>query len=248
MKLFRNLSIFVLTFLSILVVSFYGCQKEVAQVSPKVGGNQDLKVETRGLGDFVNVVNYNLYPDWTLGQYWQKARKGTCDPKYANIKIKDINCFQYGNCFGRNGGQIVREKQIDFTAFIYTLDNKNNYAAWTTFTDGQKYVVYRGGNSIIAAGYKIFENLQKQTMVVGETTLNTKGLKANGPSFNMDPTNKNIVNNGGAFKISSSIPEGLVFTQQGQDIGHFVLVPKNDMLEATYLSKVAQIKTLDASF
>jgi hypothetical protein len=45
MKLFRNLSIFVLTFLSILVVSFYGCQKEVAQVSPKVDNTTDLPTE-----------------------------------------------------------------------------------------------------------------------------------------------------------------------------------------------------------
>jgi hypothetical protein len=47
MKMFRNLSIFVLAFLGILVVSFYGCQKEVAQVSPKVSNVQDLQVELR---------------------------------------------------------------------------------------------------------------------------------------------------------------------------------------------------------
>jgi hypothetical protein len=45
MKMFRNLSIFVLAFLSILVVSFYGCQKE--------GVNNAIKpqqiVETRGV-------------------------------------------------------------------------------------------------------------------------------------------------------------------------------------------------------
>jgi hypothetical protein len=47
MKMFRNLSIFVLAFLSILVVSFYGCQKEGVQVSPKVDGSQSLQVELR---------------------------------------------------------------------------------------------------------------------------------------------------------------------------------------------------------
>jgi hypothetical protein len=48
MKMFRNLSIFVLAFLSILVVSFYGCQKEGAQVSQKVTNTeQNLQVELR---------------------------------------------------------------------------------------------------------------------------------------------------------------------------------------------------------
>jgi hypothetical protein len=150
MKLFRNLSIFVLTFLSVLVVSFYGCQKEVAQVSPKVGG-QDLKVETRGLGDFVNVVNYNLYPDWTIGQYWQKARKGTLlqsdinfasYAKYSNYKISDIDKYQYGNGFGSGMAAKIRKEDFDF--FIKSvLNNSSNYAAWFTFSDGQKCAVYR---------------------------------------------------------------------------------------------------------
>jgi hypothetical protein len=60
MKMFRNLSIFVLAFLSILVVSFYGCQKEVAQVSPKGNSMQDLQAELRGCEFSVVNLYYKL--------------------------------------------------------------------------------------------------------------------------------------------------------------------------------------------
>ena len=72
------------------------------------------------------------------------------------------------------------------------------------------------------------------------------GFASRGPSFNVNPNNSAVINFGGAYKILN-LPSGLIFNQQGNDAGHFELLPVNDMLESTYLSLLGQIQT-EASF
>jgi hypothetical protein len=243
MKMFRNLSIFVLAFLSILVVSFYGCQKEGAQVSPKVDGTADLQVETRGGEPLFFSIYPEFHGDVVASLYIKRARLDDFPKHSSTYTSKLLSKLQVPT-----GTEIQKQLATDLWQ---NLKNTNTYKTPLTvpFND-TKCIIYRGGGTIDASNqYKKYTDKKtNQVMVVGATTLNTTGLKANGPSFNVDPNNTNILTYGGAFKIESAIPSDLTFIQQGQDVGHFVLVPKNDMLESTYLSKIAQVTSLKQSF
>jgi hypothetical protein len=68
-----------------------------------------------------------------------------------------------------------------------------------------------------------------------------------GPSFNINPLNTNIVNNGNAYKMMTALPKGLNFRQQGNDKGHYVLVPTSDMNFDDYI-KLLKLITFEKAY
>lgn len=96
--------------------------------------------------------------------------------------------------------------------------------------DPTKVDVYRGGNT--------FE-LKPGEFRVDKPTKMVKPLR--GPSLNTDPANKNIVNNGGAYKITS-IPKELKIYQHADTAGtHLEIVPREPMTVERFQQLLRQI-------
>lgn len=226
----------------LLAVFFTSCQKE--DVSALIEGNRpsparkaDVLVEPT----FYNVIYATDNGDVTVAQYLKRARKNLSPIlNGSNVLMKDLDAW------ARNKPTVVRQ---DALGFVSDVNNPSFWPVQVNFI-GKQCIIYRGGNTIDVAGqYKKYTNSQGQVMVVGVTTSNPTGLKATGPSFNVNPNDTNILNYGGAYKIRSSIPSDLTFIQQGQNAGYYVLVPKVDMLESTYISRVSTVTpNLEASF
>ena len=87
--------------------------------------------------------------------------------------------------------------------------------------------LHRGGNKFNGTdgGLRISEN----------------GTVKSGYSLNIDPENTNVVNNGGAYTLNN-LPEGLKIVQQGNDLGHYQILPvDSSMNHVDYQKLVDQI-------
>jgi hypothetical protein len=233
MKMFRNLSIFVLAFLSILVVSFYGCQKEGAQVSPKVGGTVDLQVETRGSEPVFFSISPSFHEDVVASLYIKRARLENFPFYSGTYTSKLLSKLQVPT------GTAIQKEQA--TSLWQDLLNTSTYKTPLTAPfNATKCILFRGGNDFTP----------KDPSGVGKTdgeyrtAVNTQGQvvvkMTHGVSLELNVNaNSNIIALG-AYKIIS-FPAGLQIIQRGIRLDHFEIVPLQEMSVVAYKSLLSKI-------
>ncbi|MCL2082462.1 MAG: hypothetical protein FWH04_04400 [Oscillospiraceae bacterium] len=111
--------------------------------------------------------------------------------------------------------------------------NWSNGIGVTVKYHGKNVSVYRGGKNF--------------TVKASDIKFDNKGnvKTSHGVSLHVDPKNKNIVNNGGAYRIDS-LPKGLKIVQRGNKPEHFEIVPTKAMPLAEYQKLLNQVKVTKA--
>lgn len=124
--------------------AFIGCSKE--QISVADNNSKGSELQFKGVlspppSGFYDVVNYSFYPSLTIAQYALKARTNAVWNGYANKQSVYGNVLISNITSYRNGLPSVARAEFD--GFISQFNNSAYWPKWFTFSDGQKYVVYR---------------------------------------------------------------------------------------------------------
>jgi hypothetical protein len=227
----RNFKIIFALFVSCLIVS---CQKDTVQITPNSTKHSGAKLLDVNAEPVYYSINYNDHGSILVSQYKKRARKNSIPTGgYDGLTISEV--------LNRSlNGTLV---QRDLANIVIADLNNTSYLPQTVSYLSKDCVIYRGGSNLTNGGYATYTNTQSGFKYVIGITSNTSlgnnytNKLPNGPSFNVNVLNSNIISNGGPYKMSVKIPIDLTFKVTSSP-GHFVLVPINDMLESTFLNKL----------